>query len=171
MSSRTDLERLSRDLDDGALPSLELERRIDSDAHSARRARALRRVDTLLRAELGSSARRSDRSIAALVVPRLEARARRALPRRWIAIASAAALLLIARPGSTPQQQPSAPVLVPVTWSWIAPALAAPIAPEQPLVTEARRLADDTRHAARSMWSSLPLSTWMRQPSWMLDER
>lgn len=171
MSSRTDLERLSRDLDDGAQPAPELERRINSDAHSARRARALRRVDTLLRAELGSNARRSERSFAALVVPRLAERPRRVVPRRWIAIAAAAALLLLARPGSTPHQQPSAPLLVPLSWSWIAPALAAPIAPEKPLVTEARRLADDTRHAARNLWSSLPLSTWLRQPSWMPDER
>jgi hypothetical protein len=168
---RSQLAELSRSFDGGSQMSAELERRLAADPQLARHARALRRVDALLRSELERTPLASEQSIAPRVLSRLaEPRAPRRIE-RWITMAAAAAVLALAPMPRQPARTSPPLHLAPQDWSWAERLLQhAPVAPEKTLVVEAQRLADDTRSVARSLWSSLPLSTWIRPPAWIFDE-
>lgn len=162
MSTDRELLRLERCLDEGCSPPPALEHRLASDMRLRRSARALRRVDALLRAELGAAgATRHSPSFAPRVMAALDERPAPAEPGGstwcWVAAAAAAVLLtwtLI--PGRDPDP-PSGPTRP--TTAWVPRLLQqVPIAPEQALVTEGKRLVEDSRQVARTLWSQLPLS-------------
>jgi hypothetical protein len=172
VKDRAQLAELSRVLDGSSQTSAELERRLDVDPQLARHARALRRVDALLRSELGNVSLRMERSIAPNVLSRLSKRRAGRRSERWITLAAAAAVLALAPMPRQPARTPPPLHLAPQNWTWAERWLQhAPVAPEQTLVVEARRLADDTRLVARSLWSSLPLGTWLHPPAWIFGER
>jgi hypothetical protein len=166
MSPHRDIDELQRCLDEGREPSAELARRIEADPRLRRRSRALRSVDRGLAEELAALAHEPAPEVAARVVGALEARRRRSERRevaRPLALAAAAALAAwLAWPVSrgpsaaVPPREDAAPAAIVLRWPV---ALEAP-APEAALLEEARRLAEDTRGVARSLWSSLPLAGW-----------
>jgi len=171
VKDRARLAELSRTLDGGSQPSAELERRLGADPQLARHARALRRVDVLLRSELGNIAPRTVRSIAPVVLSRLNERRTSHRKERWMTLAAAAAVLALAPMPRQPTRTPPPLHLTPQDWNWAERWLQhAPVAPEETLVVEAQRLADDTRSVARSLWSSLPLATWLHPPTWIFGE-
>jgi anti-sigma factor RsiW len=173
MSTRRDLEQLQCCLDAGHAPRPDLLRRLEADPRLHRRARALRRVDAGLHEELSERVGTPRPSIAPRVLRALGPRPAAASPRwaRGLALAAAAALVVwLAEPGggdaatSTPRTGTSASALSTLRqWRRVAP-LEAPapgVAPiEAPLLEEGRRLAEDTRHVARSLWRGLPLAGW-----------
>lgn len=125
---------------------------------------SLEALDARLREELGALGRAPVPSVAARVMKRLPERRAPRRPSAWLALAAAAALAVCtlpflqrARHASAARDvvralgAPSAP------WQTLGAPLAN-LAPEQPLRTEARRLADDTRRVADSLWDRLPLS-------------
>jgi hypothetical protein len=167
-----DLARLSRELDADAQPPAQLELRFASDPSTARHARALKRVDAQLRAELGGKAPIAERSMAPGVLSRLGERRARRGAEHWAALVAAALVLALFWPRSDPAPAEPTRERAASNWTWASRWIPQePIAPEQLLVVEAQRLADDTRHAARSLWSSLPLSTWLQPPAWIYGER
>lgn len=121
-------------------------------------------LDARLREELGALGCAPVPSLAARVMERLP---ERRSPRRraaWIALAAAAALVVCTLPlAQRARQDAGAREVVRTLGAPRAPwnVLGAPLAnlaPEDALRTEARRLADDTRRVADSLWSRLPLS-------------
>jgi hypothetical protein len=166
MSPHRDIDELQRCLDEGRRPSRELTRRLEAQPRLRRRARALRSVDAGLREELVGLARQPSPPVAMRVLRRLDPgprRRRAGTPLRPLALAAAAALVVwLAWPqpdeaaGSAPGQDEVGPAALVLRW----PAVLEAPAPEAALAEEARRLAEDTRGVARTLWRSLPLAGW-----------
>lgn len=127
-----------------------------------RRERSFEALDARLRDELGALSRAPVPSVAARVMERLPERRRPSRRGAWLALAAAAALAVWFLPGLRgAREAEAAREVVHALGAARTPrlALGAPLAPEAALRDEGRRLADDTRRVAGSLWSRLPLSS------------
>ncbi len=163
MMRRLDRRRIDRSVDEGHPLPPRLERRLAADAGLRRFARALSSLDSALRQEAIELRGQALPGIAQRVLGALSDPPRRRTSPVPYFLAVAAGLALAAwlwQASSHPATRPAVAAqawLDPARWSEIASGLR----PEEALIDEARNLARDTQSAARTLWTRLPLASWL----------